>query len=97
MYAVYTRDSETFDEMGAARIIALYARKAGALKRAQESADAKPGASYYVAILPEGSWPDYDSLTDRVAWFCTTIPGEDKPATSYSYSPAQTDTDDLPF
>jgi hypothetical protein len=96
MYAVYTRFDALHSQDGMLKpeIVALYARQDGAKKRAETLADNRPGAAYYVAVLPEGSSPQFDSLTDRIACYCTTTPNDD---VVYSYSPAQKPDDDLPF
>ena len=98
MYAVYTRWSEVARATGKVEIIALYARKGGALIRAAQASNAAPGISYHVAILPEGSEPKFDNLTDRVACFCLTEPQEntlDRGPNDGKFG--EPDTDDMPF
>jgi hypothetical protein len=74
MYAVYFRTSDDGITNRRPVIIAMYARRGGAMKRAEEASNSLPGVSYFVAVLPEGSSPQFDSLTDRVAAFIVTEP-----------------------
>jgi len=99
MYAVIRYGKSVSQGVGRVDIIAMFARQGGAIKCAQRQSDDEPGVRYSVAVLPEGNAPIYPNLRERIAVFIKTMP-DDKPANSYSYSPAQSEPDDnadLPF
>jgi hypothetical protein len=66
MYIVY-RDRSTektiFDQT---RILAIYARRNGAMQRSDQLAKSHPGVMFFVAVLPEGRVPRIDQTAEII-------------------------------
>lgn len=97
MFVIYTRRHDDRNGKVDTVLIAAYARKEGAINRAKECAQAEPGHAYFVATLPEGTAPVYDSLTIR--WYSAYVTtGEpDETAEFHPLAGMPAADEDLPF
>ncbi len=98
MYLVYTRRNEKLEIMPVPRMIAIYARKQGAIERAKELSPQTPGVTFYVGVLPEGAAPSPDNCK-AVDYIAMYSPATGNLALGYeaNVQDNQAPTDDLPF
>lgn len=63
MYMVYRVSMNRQEVDRGDNIIAIFARRGGAIRRLETVAHANPGLLYAIAILPEGAQPRFNSIS----------------------------------